>query len=110
MDWKFNPNRVPWYGGFGARLVSNVKRSLKKPVGKSKLLEIELILNSRPLCYLYDADQEDILTPNRLLYGRNLKFINYRESYVVYVNSPDGYFNKGIQYLNRVLKHFWNRW
>ena len=91
---KFNPDRAPWYGGFLERLVSTVKRSLKKPVGRSKpydelqtsLLEIELILNSRPLCYLYDDDQEDILTPNHLLYGRNLKFINYRESYEINVN------------------------
>ena len=60
--------------------MSTVKRSLKKTVGRSKLsydelqtllLEIELILNSRPLCYLYDDDQEDILTPDHLLYGRN---------------------------------------
>ena len=62
------------------------------------------------MCYLYDDDQEDILTPNHLLYGRNLKFINYRESYEINVNLSDGYFSKRMQYINRVIKHFWNRW
>ena len=97
----------------------DTKKKSEKTVGRSKLsydelqtilLEIELILNPRPLCYLYDDDQEDILTPNHLLYGRNLKLINYRDSYEINVNLSDGYFSKRMQYINRVIKHFWNRW
>ena len=44
------------------------------------------------------------------MYGRNLKFINYRESYEINVNLSDGYLSKRMQYINRVIKHFWNRW
>ena len=36
------------------------------------LLEIELVLNTRPLCELYDIDYEEQLTPSHLLFGRKL--------------------------------------
>ena len=38
--------------------------------------EIEHILNSRPLTVLFDDDNEQILTPNHLLYGRQLAYTN----------------------------------
>ena len=36
------------------------------------LFEVEYVLNNRPLCFVYDDDVSDVLTPNYLLYGRNL--------------------------------------
>ena len=72
-----------------------VKSCLKKSVGREKLsftelltvlFEVENILNNRLLCFVYDDDDDDddddnddddddvsdVLTPNSLLYGRNL--------------------------------------
>ena len=78
MGWRFNVESAPWYGIFWERLVSTVKRCLKKTIVKSELsydelqtvlLEIENVLNSRPLCFLYVDDQEDIITRNHLLCG-----------------------------------------
>ena len=40
------------------------------------LSEIELTLTSRPLNQLCDDDTSDILTPNHLLFGRELYQIN----------------------------------
>ena len=37
VEWKFNLESAPWYGGFWERLVGTVKRCLKKTIGKSKL-------------------------------------------------------------------------
>ena len=80
VDWKFNIESAPWYGGFWERLVQSVKRCIKKTLSKSKLsyeelqtvlLEIELVINSRPLCSLFDDDQVEVITPNQLLFGRN---------------------------------------
>ena len=36
------------------------------------LYEIKLVLNSKPLGFVYDKDLEEILTPNHLLFGRKL--------------------------------------
>ena len=56
--------------------------SLKKILGKSLLsyeeletvlLKIESVRNGRPLPYLSEDDLGDILTPNHLMYGRNIK-------------------------------------
>ena len=64
-------------------MVQTVKRSLRKVVGRAVLrfdeintllIEIESIINSRPLTYVFD-DSEGIsypLTPAHLLYGRRL--------------------------------------
>ena len=72
---------APWWGGFYERLVRSVKTPLKKVVGKAKLnyeemetvlVEIEALINSRPLTYLYEDDVSEPLTPSHLLAGRNL--------------------------------------
>ena len=58
MDWTFNIDRVPWWGGFFESLVRSMKRCLRKVTGRSKLsydefitvlAEVESILNSRHL-------------------------------------------------------------
>ena len=36
------------------------------------LYEIKLVLNSKPLGFVYDKDLQEILTPNHLLFGRKL--------------------------------------
>ena len=65
IEWQFSLSNAPWYGGFSERLVSIVKRCLKKTVGKACLSfydlqiilsEIEIIINSRPLNTLYDDE------------------------------------------------------
>ena len=70
-------------GGFWEHLVQLVKRSLRKVVGKTiltfdelntLLIEIEAIINSLPLTFVYD-NYEGIsyaLTPSYLLYGNRL--------------------------------------
>ena len=120
IEWKFNLASAPWYGGFWERLVSSVKRCLKQTVNKSRLsydelqtvlLEIENVLNSRPLCYLYDDDQDDILTPNHLLYGKKLDVDNVNSDICVNnLNFREENLTKRKQYLSTVLQHFWRRW
>ena len=72
-------------GRFWERLVGMVKKCLKESIGSERLLfmelstvlfEIENVLNNRPLCFMYDDDVSEVLTPNSLLYGRNLEFKN----------------------------------
>ena len=71
ITWKFNLNGAPWWGGFWERLVGMVKSCLKKSTGSEHLQlpftqtltilsEIENVLNSHPLCFVYDDDVSDV--------------------------------------------------
>ena len=73
--------KAPCWGGFFERLMKQVKSCLKKTLGRSKLsfdelttifAEVEAVLNSRPLTYLYSDDVEEPLTPSHLVIGRRL--------------------------------------
>ena len=79
IQWKFIPKHAPWYGGFWERLIGLTKNVLKKVLGRSFItfetlqtlaVEIEGVLNDRPLTYLpTDIDDPHPLTPSHLLYG-----------------------------------------
>ena len=107
ISWKFNLTNASWYGGFWERLVSVVKRCLKKTAGKPCLnfyelqiilFEIELILNSRPLNQLCDDDTSDILTPNHL-YQINP---NFKHSYEEFqIDIP-----KRVKHVENTIEHF----
>ena len=68
ITWKFNLSNAPWQGAFWERLISSVKRCIKKTVKKETLTfnevqtvlyEIENILNNRPLCIYDEEDLEE---------------------------------------------------
>ncbi|XP_065054025.1 uncharacterized protein LOC135682870 [Rhopilema esculentum] len=81
FEWKFNVPLASWWGGFFEICVRLVKRCLKKSLGNAKLtyeeletelIEIEGVLNSRPLTYVYNELGEVPLTPAHLFMGRRL--------------------------------------
>ena len=85
INQKFNVEKAPWWGGMWERLVPCVKRCIKKVDGARKItyiqlqtlvLEVDLILNNRPIDIGYDDDQEDILSPSHLISGRQLPTTN----------------------------------
>ena len=58
IQWIFNIERAPWWGGIFERMVRSVKRCLRKTIGRGRLTldelqtataEVEMIVNSRPL-------------------------------------------------------------
>uniref|UniRef100_A0A336MNL5 CSON002426 protein n=1 Tax=Culicoides sonorensis TaxID=179676 RepID=A0A336MNL5_CULSO len=77
--WKFNPPDSPHMGGSWERLVKSVKtafyatkpeRNLTDPLLYSYMVEVENIVNSRPLTYMpLDEENEEALTPNHFLKG-----------------------------------------
>ena len=114
IEWHCNLPLAPWHGGFFERLVRSVKELLRKELGKSRfnyeqlytvLLEIESILNNRPLTYIYPNDLEECVTPNHLLYGRKLNFTSTNSS-----TAYDSHETANHQVVADIINQFWKRW
>ena len=117
IEWRFNLDRSPWQGGLFVRLIGCTKRCLRKVIGNARLsydelstvlVEVEGILNARPLTYIYDEIGEEPLTPDHLLHGRLLTSISHRIS--CYEDEDDDKLTKRFIYLQKKLTHFWKRW
>ena len=111
INWSFSIEAAPWFGGFWERMVQSVKRPLRKVLGNSSLrynelltvlMEIESLINNRPLTYVYD-EMEEPLTPNHLIFGRRLNSIAEKSEEPIEVT-------KRATYINELLEHFWQRW
>ena len=120
INWKFNLERSPWWGGHFERLVGSVKRCLRKILGNARLsfdelhtvlIEIEWTLNSRPLTYLYDELGYEVLTPFHLMYGRRLPQLAEGVQYNTENADEDSpAYCKRFLFLIKKLSHFWTRW
>ena len=71
VRWVFIPKRAPWFGGFWERMIALTKTALKKVLGRrfvnlttleTLVVEIEAILNDRPLTYV-PSEMGGIQTP-----------------------------------------------
>ena len=111
-------------GSFWERLVGMVKSCLKKSIGSEKLpftelltvlLEVENVLNNRLLCFVYDDDDDDddvsdVLTPNSLLYGRNLDRENKIVEEIDFEVIECSDLSDRKVALQNVVEHFWSVW
>ena len=66
------------------------------------------MVNSRPLCYVYDDSIEEIITPSHLLLGRRLltKFNNELNKNNISFDA----LSRPVDYLTTLIDHYWNRW
>lgn len=82
IAWKFIAERAPWWGGFYERLIRSVKSTIRKTLSRNivdfaemqtLLTEVEAMINSRPLTFVYNEVGEPIpLTPATIICGRRL--------------------------------------
>ena len=119
ITWKFIVERAPWWGGFWEHLVQSVKRCLKKSLGRSilnfdqlntLLIEIECVLNSRPLTYVED-DTGGIsytLSPSHLIYGRRVT--NNPNSSHFEIISTHEVLTKRARIQSHLLQQFTRQW
>ena len=115
IEWHFNPPTASHMGGVWERLVASVKRSLRVVLGNqivsdevlaTVLVEVESVLNSRPITYCSgDAKDPEPLTPRHFILGYPA------------VSLPPGMFDdsallsrKRWRHTQVLAEHFWQRW
>ena len=114
VKWKFIVEAFPWWGGFWERLVQTVKRSLHKVLFRASvnyeelLIEIEGVINSRPITYIYNDEVDDVLTPAHLLLGRRLLSKFDESTYEVH-EDDNVVLSKRMQYIKSLSDHYWQR-
>ena len=104
-------------------MVKSTKRCLRKMIGQAKfsfdemhtaIVEIEAIINSRPLTFLNSDDTEEPLTPTHLLVGRRILSLPDNLTYFAHNDEnfevTDDSLQRRAKHLNSVLNHFWQRW
>ena len=79
---KFIAERAAWHGGMWERMVRSVKTCLRKVLGKSCLkyeeietilIDVEAIVNSRPITFTHTSSEESVpRTPSHFLIGQRL--------------------------------------
>ena len=115
IQWKLNVASCPHFGGIWESSVKNVKTHLYKVVGQqvlsldefnTVLVQIEALLNSRPLTFLGDDPSElQCLTPAHFLVGKPLRMLPSLD--VSNVNE-----NRLTRpaLLDSMVQRFWKRW
>ena len=117
-EWKFIAPRAPWWGGWWKRLIRCVKSSLRKSVGNKSLTRVELetvlveiegILNSRPLTFVGDDREAGVpLTPSHFLVGRPV--ISKPAGPSEIPNSGADDLSLRLSYRNDLVEKFWHLW
>ncbi|CAC5423552.1 unnamed protein product [Mytilus coruscus] len=109
---------APWYGGWSERLVGITKTTLKKVLGKSQfnydvlrtiLIEIERVINDRPITFLSsDIGDPEPLTQSHLLQGRRLSQENNSDSEDNNSNLDSTEANKRLNHEVTLIEHLQN--
>ena len=115
IDWEFILEKAPWWGGFYERCVKTVKDAIKKVIGTARLnfdelrtalTEVENAVNSRPLTYVTAENDQDVLTPYHLMFGRN---INAARFYAEAFCEPCSDISARTKHVRTVINHFVKR-
>ena len=70
-------------------------------------LQVERIVNNRPITYVYPTDTESCVTPNHLVFGCRLECESMSETQHYENSSLD--INTEVQKIQSAIKHFWSR-
>ncbi|XP_055633370.1 uncharacterized protein LOC129773750 [Toxorhynchites rutilus septentrionalis] len=114
-SWVFNPPASPHMGGCWERLIQSIKKILVvvKPqrvtteeVLRSYLIQVENIVNSRPLTHVpVDSCSSPALTPNHFLVGSS----NGSKPLVPYKDCPLA-LQRSWKSSDALANRFWQRW
>ena len=120
IEWKFILERAPWWGGFYERLIRSAKRCLRKVIGSALLtyeeletvvVDVEGIMNSRPLTFVSSEELEEPLTPAHLMTGRRLLTTTHLGSSTRHTElNTEEECTRRYRHVQKLLEHFWTRW
>lgn len=114
IQFKFVPQHSPWMGGVYERVVQDVKRAMDRTYGgiilfhrqfETTILEIEGMLNVRPLTYVDRSLDSPLITP--------AQFLSLRFPAVPLANEQqpeDSHIHRLWRCSQQYLKQFWNNW
>ena len=115
IEWRFNPPGGSHHGGLFEALIKSAKIALKSIIGEARLtdeelmtavVEVEGILNSRPITYCSDDPQDDVvLTPNHFLIGQAGGQLAPRILEEVAVSPRERW-----RYVQQLVTQVWKRW
>ncbi|XP_072380755.1 uncharacterized protein [Diabrotica undecimpunctata] len=115
ITWHLNPPAASHFGGLFEAGIKSVKTHVSRVIGEqvltyeefnTLLIQIETILNSRPVCPVSnDPNDFSVLTPGHFLTLEPLKIIPDRDYSDVHLNRLSRW-----QLLQRLHADFWQRW
>lgn len=113
--WIFNPPSAPHFGGKWEAAVKSVKYHLTRILGDTRLtyeefttilVQVEAVLNSRPLCPLSDdANDYAALTPGHFLIGEAINIVPEPDLTHITLSRLSRW-----QLLRQKADLFWKRW
>lgn len=104
-------------GAIWERLVQITKRCLRKVLGRSTvsyeelqtiLADVDVVMNSRPLCYSYEDSTEEVITPSHLMYGRRI-LRKMPEQPRILELGPET-LTRRATHLQMFVDRYWRRW
>ncbi|XP_036340648.1 uncharacterized protein LOC118750014 [Rhagoletis pomonella] len=111
IKWNFNPPAAPHMGGAWERLIRSIKTVLNgmhpehnfnDETLRSALLEVEFMINSRPLTFVtIDGCDDEALTPNHILMGSSSGYKPIGTS---------GDLRQRYRQTQLYVDRFWQRW
>ena len=120
IRWERYLEYAPWWGGWIERLNRVFKSSIHKVLSGSKvsfteltclLYEVEAIINSRPITYVYDdANEGQALTPSLLICGKDLTQLPPDMFNFKFGRKNPMTCKERMKYLEKLKTYFWTRW
>ena len=120
IRWQQYPDYSPWWGGFIERLNRSFKASIRKVLWGTSvefielytlLKEVEAIMNSRPISYVYDdVNEGQAITPSLLLCGKDLTQLPPDMFIYKFERKNPQTCRERLKYLEKIRKYFETRW